>query len=395
MAGVFVRRALVALAAACACAVAVPPAFAAPPPNDTPAGAYDLVPANNIGNRNVPRYSDATGASFAAQNIDVTEATSAPDDPLLQTPNVEDSDCNNLPTSGYRTVFYKIRLQERHALTIDTAGSQAPTILGLYEEGVSAATLVSCARGNLVDSQTALTYVTRPGTTYFLEVAGTTPAAGPTKVNLFMRATDVQPPVLTITANQGDAQPGKRALFGLSATPDAGSGDDPAAMPVWTITFTPDGTSAPVELEATPVVDTNGYEVRVQWPGGRAGWGQARVTLTDRAGNVGSNTLKVRVRDRTPPTFSGRTERQRSGYRADHRRNIVWAWARCTERGWVQFQLLGPRRGRVTPKVPRAGVRKVVRWTKLPPGGYLLTYRCRDAAGNWSATRASRPFLLR
>jgi hypothetical protein len=370
-------------------AVVAGPALAAPPTNDDAATPHDLL-LSLTGTRNAP--TDAV-TGVQAFGVDTSEATSSSGDPVLKNDN-ETSSCNSLPTQGNDTVFYRLRfldggpLFERTAITIDTTGSTYPTAIAVYRGSISQATLIRCERPNLANGAATVDLVTEqndPGTLdYFVEVAS---VGGSGLLNLFVRATDVQPPTLVLSAPSG-AEPNKLTRFTLQERTDRGIGLVPDGPVVWSVTFTPVAsagtTPTPVEPPYTVDPDGDGAEITVRWPRNGNGFGRAVARVSDAAGNVGRSTLQVRVMDRTPPQVTLSTSRGNAA-----RRQIA-ATIRCNESGKASITLrtttAKPRTSQIS--AIRAGVRRRVVFRHVrTPTVFFLDYVCYDGANNASRSR--------
>ena len=190
-----VRRATAALAAACALLVVVPAvASAAPPINDSATTPLDISTTNLLGIRVAARDAQTGALIFG---VDMADATPAPDDPVLKNDN-DQSNCNPIPTQGTDTVFFRLTgINERTAITIDTLGSTYQTGIAIFEGSIAQGSIIRCERGNLVGGTSSVDFVSEAGKTYFVEVASVT---GSGLLNLYIRAHDIQPPTIAISA---------------------------------------------------------------------------------------------------------------------------------------------------------------------------------------------------
>ncbi len=382
-----VRRATAVLAAACAVLVALPAvASAAPPTNDSAATPTDISTGNNLTGIRVAATDVARGSQIFG--IDMTEATAAPDDPMLKNDN-DQSNCNTIPVRGDDTVFYRLTgINERTAITLDTLGSTYQTAIAVYDSSIAQANVIRCERGNLIGGTSSVDFVTQAGHTYFVEVAS---ISGSGLLNLFIRATDIQPPMISISAPSVLAAPNGTSRFLLNGLEDAdhGSGVDKARAYEWSATFTPDrppGQSS--TAVAVPVtVSPGGDEMTVQWPPNtdwKAGSGTAMVRVWDNAGNVGTARLTLKVRDREAPKV-----RRARVIPADARRRLTLRGT-CTEPGRLHMEFHKQTKGRkfsreIDIPIKRAGVVRSATWKRVRPDVYLATWTCFDNSGNKSA----------
>jgi len=379
----FVRRAVTAVTTALVVVVCAAPGSAAPPTNDSLATPHDIQLQLN-GVRALA--SDATLGGAAVFGVDTSEATTTPEEPVLAVAN-ETSACNDVAVQGSDTVFYRLRqndggpLRERTLVTLDTTDTSYSTAIVVFKAAVDRpipeSTVIRCERANLVGGAATTTFVTEVGFDYFVEIAS---VGGVGTMNLFVRATDVQPPMLTLTASPALGSPNGTTTFTVVETED-GSGKSTGGFD-WKAYFTPDGGT---RTERPVLVAPEGDEATVRWPPGTVpGQGEVVVRKWDVAGNVGRASVRIRVRDRTPPTIT------QSGYRRETARRRIAAWIRCDEAGTASITL---RASGSRPKFARAlKVRKGVRRTVVfravrVPSVFQLEYTCEDRAANTSATR--------
>ncbi len=375
------RRLAALLAAVAPLATAgVAQARAHPPASDTAAAPAALVLPNLTGQRASPT-DPALGPGVPIFNIDVSEATTAPDDPNLV--GGADSSCQTtIPTQGSSTLWYRLRgpgdtdLLERTAITLDTVGSDQPTAIAVYEGEATAAGQRWCERENAARGAASVSFVTTAGASYLVEIASV--GTRLRRLALQARAWDVQPPSVAVTARSVAAEPGRPSLFevaGGQAT-DAGAGVR-ASSYGWSLSFRSDAGVERV-LEPTRASLT---AVAVVWPTDLGpGRGTARVRVSDEAGTTASATLTLRVRDRTAPRVV------RNGYRADAVRRRVRLRSSCSEPGRAQALLV--RQGRVVRASTEFARRRAPRvnrlFRRLAPGTYVVRYSCTDLARNVS-----------
>jgi hypothetical protein len=384
--GSVLRRAVLALVAACVLALAAGPAYAAPPVNDSPAGAIDINQTGGgfVGARQAAPIApeDRTGLG-----LDVTEASSNTAEDVELLPG-EASSCNT-PSRGNYTVYFRLgTFSDRTAITIDTLGSTYANAVAVFAGPPAVETLRHCERENLAGGAASVSFVTSTGVDYFVEVAATN---GPGRLKLFVRATDIQPPRVSIATTSLRPDLGGRSIFSPAENTPRDEGSDLAdpsiRPPVWTVDFAVDGGGTRQPRIASRLEDGG---IEVTWPDGTRMIGRATVRLRvwDRAGNEGSATLTVTVRDREPP-------RVRSGLRLNERRRQVWARVRCTEAGRALVVLRSSRGNMAHPpiKLP-AGKWRNARFPNVRPGVYIVTYQCIDMAGN-ASERTATPFLFR
>ena len=235
-----VRRATAALAAACALLVVVPAvASAAPPINDSATTPSDIstTRASSASASPAPMTQRAGGDLRRGHG----RRHPAPEDPILKNDN-DQSSCNTVPTQGTDTVFYRLTgINERTAITIDTLGSTYQTAIAIFEGSIAQNTIIRCERGNLVGGTSSVDFVSEMGKTYFVEVASVT---GSGLLNLFIRATDMQPPNIAISAPSVLAEPNGTTMFQLAGgnvtARDNGSGVNTSRAYEWSAAFQPD-----------------------------------------------------------------------------------------------------------------------------------------------------------
>lgn len=380
-----VRRATAVLAAACALLVALPAvASAAPPINDSATTPRDISTANNLTGVRVAARDAVDGSLIVG--VDTTEATQSPEDPVLESLN-ETSNCNDIPVPGNDTVFYRLTgINERTAITIDTLGSTYQTAVAVFESSIAKANIIRCERGNLAGGTSSVDFVSEAGKTYFVEVAS---ISGSGLLNLFIRATDIQPPAIAISAPSVLAEPSGTSTFQLVGTvteTDHGSGVDTSRAYEWSATFTPDvpngPPAAPIPIAVTPVPGNE--SIKVEWPAQtdwKAGSGTAMVRVWDLAGNMGTARLTLKVRDRmAPKVLKARV------IPGDRRRRVTLR-ATCSEPGMLHMEFRNQTRGhklRRTIDVPirRAGVVRSATWKRIRADVYLAQWTCKDNSGN-------------
>jgi hypothetical protein len=379
-----VRRATAVLAAACAVLVALPAvASAAPPINDSAATPADISTGNNLTGIRVAATDVARGAPIVG--VDMSDATPSPDDPVLQNPN-DQSNCNTIPVQGTDTVFYRLTgIEDRTAITIDTLGSTYQAAIAIFEGSISQATVIRCERGNLVGGTSSVDFVSEAGKTYFVEVASVT---GSGLLNLFIRAHDIQPPAISISAPSVLAEPNgtSRFILGSLEGADKGAGVDTTRAYQWSASFTPDRpigqVTSPVSLPVT--VSPEGDVMTVQWPPNtdwKAGSGTAMVRVWDRAGNVGSARLTLKVRDRIAPKVL------RTRVVSSKARKRVTLRGTCSEPGTLTMEFRNQTRNRnfrrkIDIVIKRPGVLRSATWKRVRPDVYLAQWTCEDLSSN-------------
>jgi hypothetical protein len=232
-----------------------------------------------------------------------------------------------------RTVWYEITQDATGApfdqstlVTIDTAASNFASALEVFAGNtppgafdpnapVLPTNIVACDRNATNGIPAVVSFVARPGIRYFL-MAGAVPASlpGTISLRLSMRILDVQAPAVSIA---------------LPSTPDAGavfkygvSADDGATQSVLTVTQKRAGKAARNITRANLGAKCDERHMRtrvgqycvlgnalfVRWHDvtKTPEFGRVLASYTDRAGNIGTNTLQTQLKDRTLPKL-GRT----------------------------------------------------------------------------------------
>ena len=229
-------------------------------------------------------------------------------------------------------------------------------------------------------------FVSEAGKTYFVEVAS---VSGSGLLNLFIRATDIQPPAIAISAPSVLAEPSGTSTFQLVGTvtdTDHGSGVDTSRPTSGRRrsrrTSRGRPPADPIPIAVTPVPGNE--SIKVEWPaqtGWKAGSGTATVRVWDRAGNMGTARLTLKVRDRmAPKVLKARV------IPADRRRRVTLR-ATCSEPGMLHMEFRNQTRGhklRRTIDVPirRAGVVRSATWKRIWADVYLAQWTCKDTSGN-------------
>ena len=261
----------------------------------------------------------------------------APPDGLQPFSNCPDrASVMTAPTSSdwyaTRTVWYEITkdatgapFSQNTLVTIDSAGSTFASAMEVFS-GVPAdfnqaspvlpTNVVACDRnpsGAVVPQ--LVSFIAEKDQRYFL-MAGIAPLASPSTaaLRLSMRILDIETPVVSIAL--ADALDVKD-MFEYTV----GSKDLTASGPTLTVsqgsrTKAPDLTSVPLGARCDKThlnagqYCVIGQTVRVRWRPIRSMapvFGKVTATYTDRAGNVGRNSLQTQLRDREPPRLSSNT----------------------------------------------------------------------------------------
>jgi hypothetical protein len=390
MGSISARRAVTALATACIVVACPVPASAAPPTNDSLLAPHDIV-ISSTGLAGTRVFAVDGTVGLPIFGVDTTEATTTAEEPFLASPN-ETSDCNDFAVQGSDTVFYRLRQQladatlvplpERTSITLDTTDSSYATAIVVYREAIAQPNAIRCERSNLAAGAAMTTFVTEPDVEYFVEVAS---VGGAGAMNLFVRATDIQPPTVVLSASPALGSPGRTTTFTVNATDD---GSDVSTRAIeWTATYLPD--NAPPGAAPTPLKverSAEGDQITVRWPAGTVpGTGQVIARAWDQAGNVGRSSLSIKVRDRQPPRVVSGT------YRRQAARGRVAATIRCNEPGTATITLrVGGRGARPARGLKvQKGVARTVVFRSVPrPSVFQLEYVCfdREPARNQSAT---------
>jgi hypothetical protein len=230
-----------------------------------------------------------------------------------------------------RTAWYELTRDSTGApfsqstlVTIDSAGSSFAAALEVFSGSappvafdpaapVLPTNIVACDRNTLASIPALVSFVATPGLRYFL-MAGLYPAgsfaSNNASLRLSMRILDIQTPKVAISLPN---TPDVSDMFSYTVSSDDG------VLTKLTVTQRK-GLKGPLRPDMKRVslgaqCDKNhlktgqycrlGNSVRVRWRGvGRdAEFGTVMAEYTDRAGNVGSNSLRTQLRDRRPPTL--------------------------------------------------------------------------------------------
>ena len=376
--GLVASLVVAALAAAPATPAAQP---SVPPLGDLRGAPAELRVQNLVGERTL--VADAGGVVLS---IDEGGATAAADDPPLVTSPVRpDSSCSGERAGA--SVWFRLRapgggeFAERTHLVVDSRDSSYPNAIALYVGSPDAPNLRSCERENGVGRTAYAELDVEPGGAVFVDVAAT--QGSPGQLVLSPRAEDVQPPAVAMQASTSAPQPSRTTDYTMvgGAATDAGSGIAEATY-AWRLTFTPRDGSPAFDL---PLTTPAPGVVHVVWPA-RPGVGVMRVQVRDRAGNLGSASLGLTVRDRTPPRV------RRVDVRLQPRIRRITIVARCSEPG--RFLITRIRGGRQYKGIRRVVVRRANRpvtvvFRHVARGTESMRFECVDAAGN-----LSRPLVM-
>ena len=223
-----------------------------------------------------------------------------------------------------RTVWYEITqdtlgsaFAEPTLVTIDTFGSTFGAALEVFSGSgppvafnpnfpVLPTNVVACDR----TVPSAVSFIAKPGLRYFL-MAGVAPMSSSSgTLRLSMRILDIKAPVVTISLEQtpdaGDvfeytvAAGDRDAPTGLSVTQQQ-EGHDPVKLTPVGLGSKCDTAHMKNRIGRYCVLGTS---VLVRWRGvnKEPKWlGRVAASFTDRAGNVGVNSLRTQLRDREPP----------------------------------------------------------------------------------------------
>jgi hypothetical protein len=205
---------------------------------------------------------------------------------------------------------------------------------------------------------------------------------------------DAQPPAVQIsTPDQNQAQPGELMTFdvvwtGVAADTGSGVPSNGSTATVRVTTNSPSGTPLATLRRAAgcPTVDTPGTPgigeyclahdtLKVRWPAGSTiVKGRVDLAATDLAGNLGTASLTLTVRDRTAPTVSFKKVKSVG--------RTATVTASCNERGHLWVHLFGPGPERKAVRSIAAGRAGTLRFTRLRSGFYLIQVQCEDLSKN-------------
>jgi hypothetical protein len=230
-----------------------------------------------------------------------------------------------------RTAWYELTKDSSGApfsqstlVTVDTAGSTfAAALEVLAGSGPPASfnpaapvlplNIVACDRNQNAAIPALVSFIAERGTRYFLMAGVAPPPTSPSNGNLrlSMRILDIQTPKVTIALPDS---PDAKATFLYTVASD----DPNASGPKLQVKQRRKTVERELKrLVLGPRCDTRhlktgqycmtGSSVKVRWfPGVRdQEFGTVTASYTDRAGNVGSNSLRTQLRDRTPPRLTG------------------------------------------------------------------------------------------
>ncbi len=378
---------------------------------------WPIYPLALDGRRDVALPATTLNASFPLSVEWPDAASPLVDPPFVAPPQPGFSNCDARDTStfdyGYHASWFDVRanstlqtVAERTIFTLDTGDSAFTGMIAVYRDAVPAAfergvsalptTLIACNRGKAISTSSSLavpafvSFVAEPGHSYYAEVASQTNFAVGGTLWLYLRALDVQPPSVRIQTNdQNLAQPGTETSFDV-AWPDAGSGVDDSTVAASVTTLLGSKLLTTLVDQCHGVPDTNlrlapgqfcrGRDtLRVRWPlSATAVTGRVEIDATDNAGNRGTASLRVNVRDRTPPEATVRTLKS-VGRKA-------WVTVSCSEPGRLIVTLYGPGPDPRAAVAVRAAKATKVAFTRLRSGFYLVEVACVDLAQNRAAT---------
>ena len=236
--------------------------------------------------------------------------------------------------SAQRTVWYEVTQDSTGApfdqstlVMIDTGGSTFPSALAVFSDSIPTfkqatpvlpTNTVACDRNPVGNIPSVVSFLTKRGHRYFL-LAGVHPSAslsGMTSLRLSMRILDVETPVVSILLpNAPDVS---RDFEYTVGSPDATASGPHLAVTQRQLGKTT--TFKPVDLGARCGVKgrlkagqycVNGSSVFVHWQPLTTSskvTGTVAADYTDRAGNVGHNSLQTQLRDRVAPVLSSNTD---------------------------------------------------------------------------------------
>jgi len=163
-------KVLVALFAISALILSSTPALAAPPPNDTIAGATVI-----------------TALPFS-DTVDTTEATMDADEEAAGQP------CRNIGAPDIeKSVWYKFTASANVTLLVDTRASSYTTGIAAYNGGPSAETFVTCGPGRIITSWAA-------GETAYFMIFGDQPGSAGGTLRITVQEAP-PPPVVSLTVD--------------------------------------------------------------------------------------------------------------------------------------------------------------------------------------------------
>ena len=393
----------------------------AAPPRPLRTAPWPIYPLGLYGRRDIALVADTLNAGFPLL-VDWPDPPlpGDPPPPVLDPPFVAPpgpgySNCDARDAAsfdqGFHASWFDVRVNsslqqvaERTIFTLDTGDSAFTGMIAVYRDAVPPAfdrsaptlptNLIACNRGKAASTSSSLavpafvSFIADPGHTYYAEVAAQTNFFY-SQEYLYLRALDVQAPAVRIQTNdQNLAEPGTETSFDV-AWPDAGSGVDDSAVTTSVTTLSGSRLLSTLVDLCHGVSDANlvlapgrfcrGRDtLRVRWPLGTAAVaGRVEIDATDRAGNRGVASLRVSVRDRTPPEVTVRALKS-VGRKA-------WMTASCSEPGTLIVTLYGPGPDRTSVATVRAGKPAKAAFSRLRSGFYLVEFACKDASRNRAA----------
>lgn len=275
-------------------------ALAAPPPNDTQAGAMLLQPAYSL-----PAVSQVTQASVSVPFLgplplggwaEATPSTTGVEESTLPNPSC-------LGSAPYQSMWYTVDVPEASVITITLSSNDVTRYQPVVAVTSSAGREVACGLGGS-DRQTdptasASSFV--PADTYLVRIGSVSKLSGDPDEGPSLRLTetlqDVTPPEIQVSVS-GQSRivgPGKNYTFNASNSTDNGSGLDLNSAHWF---FPEDGNPpvAPVENPSKPLV------IQHRWA--TAGVHQVVLKLADKSGNVNTYAFTVLVHNFVPPKVS-------------------------------------------------------------------------------------------
>jgi hypothetical protein len=399
-----------ALGAALVLVLGAAPAYAGMPDNDILAKAHPLTAITSDGVR-VNAFDVNLNADVVNEQIGMPSPINDSGDPPFVRPNsAAASNCFDDPAdapSSTRTVWYRIvpdlqhaTFPERTVVAMDTVSTTYGAAIDVFEGSVPSAwsgtpappQLVACGQF-ISPNQPYVSFVAKPGLAYYAVIGSITGSGG--TLTISMRASDVQAPALTVTADSLLPDLGDTTTFGISAV-DKGTGVSAVTAEVWF----PDGSGRRAALPYSgPCVDNTAppshyctvgsgpdlSQVIVHWPR-REGNGIVRVVATDGAGNSSPAEYTLHVRDRTPPTVYSASAQPYHGTGA----RVVGF---CSEAGKMLVQITkgnghSVRGQKTVPLLRRSAIRYrgVKHYHRVGHGFFTVKVTCQDQAQNKTST---------
>jgi hypothetical protein len=267
-------------------------AYAAVPPNDTLAGAVQLMPS----------YQTVKVAQVFQLTVPFTGPL--PTGGWSEATNAEDQSIPSPPCLGsapYQSMWYKITVTEASVLTITLSSNDVARYQPVVDVTSSSGREAACGVGGS-DKQTdptasASSFVLPD--TYWIRIGSVSKLDGNLDEGPSLRLTeslqDVTPPEIHVSVS-GQSRivgPGKNYTFDALKSIDLGSELDPTTA-VWSF---PEAGKAPFDVSATSLA--NPLVVKHKWT--TAGVHQVILKLADKAGNVNTYAFTVLVHNFVPP----------------------------------------------------------------------------------------------